>query len=85
MAYLSRAVDAMATDGLIGMNSNILEKCRGRWSVLCADEPLSSGEDRGAQATNCWSPQGTCQGEFLQVSTDGGMVISAYASMHKSV
>jgi hypothetical protein len=64
---------------------NRLEKCKGRWSVLYADEPLSSGEDRGAQATNWWSPQGTCQGEFLKVSTDGGRVISAYAGMHKSV
>jgi hypothetical protein len=63
----------------------MLEKCRGRWTFLCANETLSSSEDRGAQPTDCRSPQGTCQGEFFQAGTDGGRVISAYAGMRKSV
>jgi hypothetical protein len=63
----------------------MLEKFRGRWTLLCANEMLSSSEDSGAQPTDCRCPQGTCQGEFIQAGTGGGRVISADASMRKSV
>jgi hypothetical protein len=63
----------------------MLEKCRGRWSLLGADELLASSEARGAQETNCRSPQGTGQGEFFQAGADGERVISAYANRRKNV
>jgi hypothetical protein len=53
--------------------------------LLGADELLASSEARGAQETNCRSPQGTGQGEFFQAGADGERVISAYANRRKNV
>jgi hypothetical protein len=64
---------------------NMLEKRQGRWSLLDGYELLASSEARGAQETNCRSPQGTGHGEFFQAGADGEKVISAYSNMRKSV
>jgi hypothetical protein len=63
----------------------MLEKYQGRWSLLDGYELLASSEARGAQETNCRSPQGTGHGEFFRAGADGEKVISAYSNMRKSV